>query len=536
MPQIGPGPLANPMQMPNVVNMQMPQSVIGQKLNGMATGGILAESGGHVPGQAEVRGDSPKNDIVPAMLSPGEIVIPRSILEHEHAGEMAKSFVEGILAGKKKDKFDSGGIAGAGHDMLGIGEENYPESSFTVTPPSGQTQQNFTQDPNNYYLNQQVPNTEMNNIPEPKTPMGGSAQGSAMGGGQFASDIAQYQKDTARQTYDMEQAKFNLRADNDALANDIANNQIDPNKYLHNMSTKDRILNSIGLILGGLGSGLTGKPNLAIDFLNNQIDRDVKAQELNKQNKQNLLHANIERYKSDIDGAHMTKANLLAATKAAIAQKIAGSKDPMVQQRGVEAMAMLDGNIESLLHSVASRQASGQMAAMNGSISSTTDPALLVPMKVPKERQEAVFKEIEDAQNIKSSANEAFEAYDDLVKQLKEIKHFGGAITPEAQNRLEAALVPTIQKIEGTVREFAFESAHRNFIPSAKDMLLGREEGKRKAMENYFNSHSSAPRAKSYGIDLEKFKSTSPYKGPPKIENRGGVPYEKVEGGWKKMK
>jgi hypothetical protein len=38
-------------------------------------------SGGHIPGKAPMRGDSPKNDIVPARLSPGEIVLPRSIAE-----------------------------------------------------------------------------------------------------------------------------------------------------------------------------------------------------------------------------------------------------------------------------------------------------------------------------------------------------------------------------------------------------------------------------------------------------------------------
>lgn len=34
--------------------------------------------GKRVPGKARVRGDSPKNDTVPALLSPGEIVVPRS--------------------------------------------------------------------------------------------------------------------------------------------------------------------------------------------------------------------------------------------------------------------------------------------------------------------------------------------------------------------------------------------------------------------------------------------------------------------------
>jgi hypothetical protein len=41
------------------------------------------KEGGKVPGQPEVPGDSPKNDTVPAMLSPGEVVIPRSKVNDE---------------------------------------------------------------------------------------------------------------------------------------------------------------------------------------------------------------------------------------------------------------------------------------------------------------------------------------------------------------------------------------------------------------------------------------------------------------------
>lgn len=50
---------------------------------------MLAD-GGLVPG------DSPKNDIVPARLSPGEIVLPRSVTQSPDAAEKAKSFVEAI--------------------------------------------------------------------------------------------------------------------------------------------------------------------------------------------------------------------------------------------------------------------------------------------------------------------------------------------------------------------------------------------------------------------------------------------------------
>lgn len=54
--------------------------------------------GGAVPGQAKVQGDSEKNDTVPAMLSPGEVVIPRHIMQGKNAPEAAARFVAACLA------------------------------------------------------------------------------------------------------------------------------------------------------------------------------------------------------------------------------------------------------------------------------------------------------------------------------------------------------------------------------------------------------------------------------------------------------
>jgi hypothetical protein len=52
--------------------------------------------GGNVPGRAQVRGDSPRNDTVPTMLSPGEIVIPRSITQGPDAPNRAADFVRAL--------------------------------------------------------------------------------------------------------------------------------------------------------------------------------------------------------------------------------------------------------------------------------------------------------------------------------------------------------------------------------------------------------------------------------------------------------
>lgn len=66
--------------------------------NNAINGEALAASGRMVPGQASVAGDSLKNDKVPAVLSPKEIVIPRSITLSKNAPEKAKQFVAAILA------------------------------------------------------------------------------------------------------------------------------------------------------------------------------------------------------------------------------------------------------------------------------------------------------------------------------------------------------------------------------------------------------------------------------------------------------
>jgi hypothetical protein len=61
---------------------------------------MFASHGGRVPGKSRVSGDSAANDTVPAMLSPGELVIPRS---HAQSPQMAKAFIDHVM-GKKRSK------------------------------------------------------------------------------------------------------------------------------------------------------------------------------------------------------------------------------------------------------------------------------------------------------------------------------------------------------------------------------------------------------------------------------------------------
>lgn len=63
-------------------------------------GAIPMKQGGGVPGKAKVSGNSIKNDTVPAVLSPGEVVIPRSVMQSADPAAGAAAFVQHVLSKK----------------------------------------------------------------------------------------------------------------------------------------------------------------------------------------------------------------------------------------------------------------------------------------------------------------------------------------------------------------------------------------------------------------------------------------------------
>lgn len=79
---------------------------------GAAKGGMIP---GYAPGGAT---DDYSNDTVPTMLSPQEIVIPRSITMGKNAPEKAKAFVEKILEEKSSKKMAEGGKVGSNADRI----------------------------------------------------------------------------------------------------------------------------------------------------------------------------------------------------------------------------------------------------------------------------------------------------------------------------------------------------------------------------------------------------------------------------------
>jgi phage-related protein len=91
---------------------------------------ISFAKGGLVPGNALVGGDSKLNDRVLALLSPGEAIIPRSMMENQGI----KSIVDGVLSGRLSPERYWGGSIKVGGTTIGISDKGVSIGDQTVIP------------------------------------------------------------------------------------------------------------------------------------------------------------------------------------------------------------------------------------------------------------------------------------------------------------------------------------------------------------------------------------------------------------------
>lgn len=137
-----------------------------------------------------------------------------------------------------------------------------------------------------------------------------------------ASQVAKAQVNLAGETQKLEQenAKQQIQAKEDYLKAQAPllakeaelNNWLEAHpenakRYVDNMSTGGKIRTALGLILGGIGSGMTHGPNVAFQYLQKQIDNDLEEQKSNIGTKKGLLAHNMQQMGNIRDAYTMTK-------------------------------------------------------------------------------------------------------------------------------------------------------------------------------------------------------------------------------------
>jgi phage-related protein len=91
---------------------------------------ISFAKGGMVPGAAKIAGDSMLNDKILAFLSPGEAVIPRSLM----GNTAVKAIVDAVLSGKLNPEGYGGGSVKVGGTKIGISDKGVTVGDTVILP------------------------------------------------------------------------------------------------------------------------------------------------------------------------------------------------------------------------------------------------------------------------------------------------------------------------------------------------------------------------------------------------------------------
>lgn len=380
----------------DMANIQGQNQLTGAMLGAIGSVGGKAmgfAGGGYIPGEAEVNGDSPENDRVPALLSPGEVVLPRSVTQSANPVKAASDFMANLQMKKEhkgsyevhngKDSFHIAkkGLSnemqaklaglpkffdgGETDGTIEMPEPEQPESSggYGVTGSWAEARpaQEF--------------GSMSSQTPQASSPGLAGALGSMQKSANDLGTAQATQQDMMAEQYQKQEDElqaFNAKAQENqtaqatkinALQQDILNNKQDPNRLWNSKSTGEKIGASIAIILGGIGAGLQGPnaKNMALEVINSAIDKDIDAQKSEMNKKQTLL-GEYFRESGDMKQAEaQTRMHMLAVNQARIAKTAAATNSPIMMERAKQAAAAIEVQKQQMLATVAQNQAKNEL-------------------------------------------------------------------------------------------------------------------------------------------------------------------------------
>lgn len=371
--------------------------------------------------------------------------------------------------------------------------------------------------PQNYQLPQaQGDNSITNKLPQveeverPVQEQIGGIEAEAKAKGQLGQQQAslanqQIEQQQANQKIAQDQLKDHFQEVNNA-EQDVKNGHINPDRFLENQTTIQKVKTAIGLILGGMGGGLTHQENPAMKFLQSQIDRDIHAQQAELGKKENLLSANFRKFGNLQDAQKMTQAMQYGIYATQLERAAAQTQNPVEKARAMQASAQLRGQIMPTLQQIKVRNTLlGQNAGGQNQASSGVDPAVAARFLAPDESsRNKALEEVKQQQNINSLNENALSAFDQVSRLQTVGSRLGSPI--QSNKQIDAAWDPMIDKItkvtEGRVVPITVE-----LMSSLKPKVTDSPEtvaDKRQRLLGILNSERSTPALTSLGINMNK--------------------------------
>lgn len=271
---------------------------------------------------------------------------------------------------------------------------------------------------------------------------------------------------------------------------DIKGQHINADQYMESKGTLGKVGTAIGLIMGGIGGGLTHQENPALKFLNSQIDRDVAAQKDNLGKKHTLLSSYMQQFGNLNDATNMATAvqKGLYATK--LEDAAANTADLAAKSRLMQGAGVLKRE---------AAQAMAPLALSQTAKNSSIDPATKIQFFAPPAQKEALMKDLQTKQNMDSANNELLKAFDYISAKNTPLNK----LNFQEQQRMSSM-------IDSKLLSLARESAGRfnmEEIPMMKTMFtsaLANPETKQVMRQNFVEhlaSKSHFPSLQMYGVN-----------------------------------
>ncbi len=148
-----------------------------------------------------------------------------------------------------------------------------------------------------------------------------------------------------------------LTKEHDNITADVQNSHIDPSRVWSNKSTAQKAGAVLGMILGGMGGGLTGQPNAALGVLQKQIDRDIEAQKAELGKKESLLADNFRQTGNLFHAEQLTRLQMSAALEGQIKLAALRSGSQTAQAQADQAIGQARQSLIGPMMQIAQTQA-----------------------------------------------------------------------------------------------------------------------------------------------------------------------------------
>lgn len=227
---------------------------------------------------------------------------------------------------------------------------------------------------------------QINALNETKAGQQQMAQAQGNMGAQEAGVEQQYQTEAQKNLANYQKSNDELSKERVGLQNDIATGHINPKQYLENMSTGKKITSGIGLILGGMGAGLTHGPNLAFQYLQNQIDRDIQSQRDDLGKKESLLSHNLQATNNLRAATDMTRLQSNDILSSHLKQLAGTAQSEASKGMLLTVAGNIDGQTAKLQHDLALQK------MQNAAFSGNGTPSSMALENLPGDKRERIVQ------------------------------------------------------------------------------------------------------------------------------------------------